>query len=235
MQKKHKVRNGKGRKLPTRNAIAFAGVLVISACAICAVYFGLQVNAPAQLQAQAKYQNINLNLSDVSYAMPNAAYAALNMDSITVPSAQLRASGYEYISVSSFNSVSTNNTSTYPGTISSTVFVLNDSRMANLTLNQIVGANSGLNTSGHIISGVGHTWYSYGGGDVEIFSIDSINVLNGTGVAAQGSMPVFEALSVFGYRNVVGSVSVNGYADLNGNMSIFMAERLFAHVVKSLG
>ena len=235
MPRKHSIsRKTAVRKFWRYRPFAAALLVILAVCLLYLSYsyfFAAQTQWPQQ--NLGKYSGINLNISDISSVIQGTNYVPLNVDQVAVPSQNLQRAGYYYVSVSSFNAALMNVSSTYPATISSSVFILNSSTMANRTLYRIVNANIALNVSGHVMPDLNYTEYAYGGKSVRIYCINSINVLSSTGIADQGTIPIFESLSVFDYNNIVGSVALNGYANQNKNISLQLAEKLFIRIVSS--
>jgi len=175
----------------------------------------------------------NLTLNDINMVIQNESYTPIKVDVLTNFSDILKDEGYLLASVSVFNfSGVLNNT---PPTITSTVFLMSNSFVANEMVESLLFSNNAnQSVRGYVYNDTIKSDYTYYNISIPFYTVSSVAVFNNSVIIdtekSNGSftMPVFQYTTIFSYDNYVGVVVVNGYSYSNvlQNYSIKLAELL---------
>ncbi len=207
-----------------------SSVVIIVAIAVVVVIAYLMANASIATLP-------NLTATDISSAIKGASYYPVVVDQINrINNPSI--STYLETSISIFNStvqyIDTN--SSYPSTIDSSVIMMNNDSSAHRVVNDTVkGLNVGKpGLQGQIVSGVQQYTYSAGNSTVTMIIIPTVAIFNRTilhSVGNRSTIPIYQFVTLFSYKNKVGSVEISGYnQNLNESIAIVLTKALYSRL-----
>jgi len=176
----------------------------------------------------------NLTLNDINMVIQNESYTPIKVDVLTNFTSILKDEGYLYASVSAFNFSRSPNNNLSP-TITSTVFLMSNSLVANEMVESLLFSNNAnQSVRGYVYNNTIKSDYSYYNISIPFYTVSSVAVFNNSVISntekSHGSftMPVFQYTTIFSYRDYIGVVVVNGYSysNVRQNYSIKLAELL---------
>jgi len=221
-------KNTKTKRHALQNFVLFIAVIIILVLLISAVYYTLFSSAN-----NAHKVVPNLTLNDINTVIQNASYTPVEVDELTNFSDILKDEGYLLASVSVFNfSGVLNNT---PPTITSTVFLMSNSFVANDMVESLLFSNNAnQSVRSYVYNNTIKSGYTYYNISIPFYTVSSVAVFNNSVIIDTEknnktfTMPVFQYTTIFSYDNYVGVVVVNGYSYSNvlQNYSIKLAELL---------
>jgi len=181
--------------------------------------FGITVlnNNNKSPNSQANGAIPTINLSDIKEVIPNAAYIIVTSYDYYNFSTLLKNEGYIGSSVSVFNLTSSSNNSV-PYTITSNMFLLSNSIVANETLQSLLFSNNANQSiTGYVYNNTLRLNGKVENAKITFYTVSSVAVFNNSVISnvinakENFTMPVFQYTTIFSYKNYIGIVVVNGY------------------------
>jgi hypothetical protein len=227
INKKKGGKNIMTKRHATHNYILFITIFIIVLVLISVMFYHIFFSSANNVHKAVP----NLTLNDINMVIQNESYTPVKVDVLTNFTSILKDEGYLYASVSVFNFSGSPNNNISP-TITSTVFLMSNSLVANETVkNLLFSNNANQSIRGYLYNNTINSNYSYYNISIPFYTVSSVAVFNSSVIInaeknnESFTMPVFQYTTIFSYDDYVVVVVVNSYSssDVQQNNSIKLA------------
>ena len=247
--KKHSKRNNPA-KIKLAAIVPIITVLIL----LLAIFYAIfQQNTPEgrppcnscteNITASIPVNISNINQSDVKNAT-GLNYSVISSNKVTIPSPILKAQGFDYISISTFNYTEhIPQNATYPQTIVAIIYITKNSTIANQTMEGALlpagiqtsptSSNNSFSLNTTTSQNPTRQYYSYAGHTIPIYNSFVVAVLNESNIPYTYQAPIYQYTSSFTYNNVAGIVTIGGNIRMDPSISINLSKDLFRKLIKS--